>query len=113
MPAIKKRPSRGAKKRDFWGDEVEGQKLGRLIDRKFGSHFGSRKTALETLGLGRRLFNMYLTGERAVPEHLWSQLKLLPDFDQRTQATAPKRATRARAVPSVLFIDEDDEDPLS
>jgi len=119
----------------FWGDPAQGEKLERLIDRKFGTYFGSRKVAIGTLGLSRRLMNMYITGERAIPDHVWKHLKLIPDFDPRAVPVQAKKAVRRktpatkaysdfvrqhnselvkgrRAVPAILFID-DDTDPLS
>lgn len=80
MPAIKFRPSRGSQKRDFWGDARQGLKFALLIDMKFGRHFGSRREAIAFLGLQRRLFNMYITGERSIPDEIWDVLKKMPDY---------------------------------
>ena len=100
MPAIKVRPSKGAMKRDFWGDEKRGQLFEEQINKKFGDYFGSRAIALNTLRLQRRLFNMYITGERNIPNELWATLRKMPNY------VAPKRTTKP-----VIFID--DVDPLS
>jgi hypothetical protein len=51
------------------------------INQKFGSYFGSRKDALESLGLQRRIFNMYLSGERNIPPHVWARLRKLPNHN--------------------------------
>jgi hypothetical protein len=98
LQAIKVRPSRTSKKRDFWGDHIRGQLFLQQIEKKFGTYFGSRKVALETLKLERRLFNMYVTGERNIPDHVWTALRNLPNY----QDDAPEE---------LPFID--DVDPLS
>lgn len=100
MPAIKVKPSRHAKKRDFWGDADRGQLFIEQVEKKFGSHFGSRKDALAALKLQRRLFNMYITGERSIPDAVWRDLRALPKY----QAAKP-------VSPSTLYVD--DVDPLS
>lgn len=102
MPAIKVRPSRHAKKRDFWGDADRGQLFVEQIDKKFGEHFGSRKVALAALKLQRRLFNMYITGERSIPDAVWSHLRRIPDYKKPAVVTT-------KTTP--LYVD--DVDPLS
>ena len=102
MPAIKVKPSRHAKKRDFWGDADRGQLFLEQIEKKFGTAFGSRKVALAALGLHRRLFNMYITGERSIPDTVWRDLRALPNY---------KIAAKPKSTPPLLYID--DVDPLS
>lgn len=116
MPAYKKKPSVRAKKRDFWGDAETGKTFERLFDRKFGTWFGSRKAGLAALKLDRRIFNMYLTGERSIPDDLWASLKRFPDFEAATVAKQPKKQLTVNVVgristPKPLYID--DVDPLS
>ena len=87
MPAIKVRPSRHAKKRDFWGDADRGRLFLEQVEKKFGAAFGSRKAALKTLKLQRRLFNMYITGERNIPDTVWTQLRKLPNLKSVAKTT--------------------------
>lgn len=113
MPAIKVKPSTRAKARDFWGDAQKGASFKRMIDFKFGTYFGAVKTALETLQLNRRLYNMYITGEREIPDDLWLKLRRLPK--QKKPAILPKNSPRLvhgrKSAPATLYID--DIDPLS
>jgi hypothetical protein len=101
MPAIKVKPSARAQKRDFWGDADRGALFLEQFEKKFGDHFGSRKAALEQLHLHRRLFNMYVTGERAIPPEVWAKLRKLPNYKARAVVAAP----------ALLYLD--DVDPLS
>lgn len=80
MPAIKKRTSRLFSYRDFWGDGEQGESFDRLIDRKFGTHHGARVAAVKFLGYSRRLLNMYVTGERRIPDEIWAKVKARPDY---------------------------------
>jgi hypothetical protein len=81
MPAIKFKPSPKAQKRDFWGDKQRGQIFEEQIAKKFGDHFGSRKTMLAEMGLQRRLFNMYVTGERNIPDEVWRKLRQRKNYN--------------------------------
>lgn len=107
MPCIRIRPSNKRnyngelpKKRDFWGDADRGKLFLEQIEKKFGDYFGSRKVALAKLKLHRRLFNMYITGERSIPDDVWSRLRAMPNYN----AAKPKPAP-------LLYVD--DVDPLS
>ncbi len=106
MPCIKVRPSNKRnyngelpKRRDFWGDADRGHLFLEQIEKTFGAHFGSRKDALAALKLHRRLFNMYITGERSIPDEVWSKLR----------AMSKRKAAKPKSTP--LYID--DVDPLS
>lgn len=103
-------------KKEFWGDQNEGARFNRALGRKFGTHFGSRRDAIATLDISRRLMNMYITGERAIPDTIWIALKKLPDFDKaaarpKRKVATPKIVKGRRAIPAILYID--DIDPLS
>jgi hypothetical protein len=98
-PKIKPNPAT-VKRRDLYGDPKQGILFTEMIDNKFGTERGSRKTAFESLHLQRRIFNMYMTGERYIPDEVWSKLRAVPDY------VAPARKTRP-----ILYID--DVDPLS
>lgn len=120
--APKGKPHRGVL---MYGDQNEGARFDRMLKRKFGTQFGSRRDAITTLDISRRLMNMYITGERAIPDTIWIALKALPDFDGEKQSAAAYRdfvkhqppegiAKGRRAIPAVLYIDDtDDIDPLS
>lgn len=98
MPPIKVKPSKHAKKRDFWGDAERGALFLELVEEKFGAAFGSRKTALAALGLQRRLFNMYITGERSIPDEVWTRLR---------------KIRRNKTAVVISSFNDDDCDPLS
>lgn len=119
----KGKPHRGV---PMWGDQNDGARFDRALGRKFGTHFGSRRDAIATLDISRRLMNMYITGERAIPDTIWIALKKLPDIDaaatsrkpasNKYKAPAQRRVQNKivkgrRAIPAILYID--DIDPLS
>lgn len=120
-----RKPKPKSAKKEFWGDQNEGARFDRMLGRKFGTHFGSRRDAIATLDISRRLMNMYITGERAIPDEVWIALKKLPDIDKA--AAKPKRKVATpkivkgrrvaspvagrKAIPAILYID--DIDPLS
>lgn len=80
MPPIKVKPSKHAKKRDFWGDAERGALF------------------LAALGLQRRLFNMYITGERSIPDEVWTRLR---------------KIRRNKTAVVISSFNDDDCDPLS
>lgn len=107
MPCIRIRPSNKRnchgqlpQKRDFWGDADRGKLFLEQVEQKFGTVFSSRKVALSALHLQRRLFNMYITGERSIPDEVWARLRHLPNYKAAKPDIAPP-----------LYVD--DVDPLS
>lgn len=106
------------KKRTAWGDPVDGQDFERLFCETFGTRFGSRKLGLAVLGLDRRLFNMYIKGQRRIPDAVWAKLANTPLHGPKSAPAA--RLNRLKATqqpvgrskaPVALFLD--DIDPLS
>jgi len=82
MPCYKKEPVFSKwKARDFWGDEDQGEQFALLLDEKFGTKRGARKLAMSVLNISRRLLNMYIVGERRVPDPLWATLTQMQVFD--------------------------------
>lgn len=111
MPAIKVKPSPKAKKRDFWGDKIRGTNFKTTVDEKFGTKHGIVKTILAELKLHRRLYNMYITGEREIPDEVWQRLN---DYNpkKKKRKIAPTPVVGQNAAPRTLFVAEE-IDPLS
>ena len=82
MPAYKKPPrAPGLKEREFWGDETEGEEFTRLLAEKFGEGYGSIKLAVNVLGIQRRLLNMYMSGQRRIPDDVFATIRHMTPFD--------------------------------
>lgn len=65
----------------LWGEETESAEFERLLDTKFGTRRGARKTAMTALGINRRIMNMYITAQRRVPEDIMNKLRAMPQWD--------------------------------
>lgn len=80
MPAVKKYSDIAKKKIDYWGDEIRGLNFKLRVNDTFGTGFGSRARAQKALGIGRRIFNMYITGQRNIPDQVWENLSVFEDI---------------------------------
>ena len=65
----------------LWGEEEQGREFNNLINKKFGTERGARKTAILVLGISRRLMNMYARGQRRVPDDLMKRLRKMPKWN--------------------------------
>jgi hypothetical protein len=59
-----------------YGSHRLARQFTQLINDKYGTHHGARQDALAELDISRRLLNMYMTGQRAIPVKLWYDLQL-------------------------------------
>lgn len=65
-----------------YGNAIKAVAFEMMLDEKFGTGFGARKRAMLGLELQRRILNMYITGQRAIPDSVWHRLETMPDWDE-------------------------------